>query len=96
MTEVFQIILALAYVLGLLFIAAFIAWQRQWMQILKEKRDEVLEKQEELKATLAAMNKFHNENIDHKKHVDKTLKEHTAQLGSLTQSQGMAKPSFMR
>jgi hypothetical protein len=96
MTEVFQIILAVMQLLGLIFLAGFIAWQRQWMQILKDKREEVLQKQAELTKTLEVMNKFHNENVQHKKEIDVLVKQHSQQLSALTQASAANKPSFVR
>lgn len=96
MTEAFQIILAVVYFMSVIALAVGLAWLYSYFKELKGKREQLLIQGEELKTTLAAMNKFHNDNIAHKANVDKLLKEHTQQISALNQSQAAIKPSFMR
>ncbi len=96
MTEAFQIILAVVQVLMIMFYVFQIVQSHRDRQVLGEKRDEVIKQQSELKETLSAMNKFHNENVEHKKQVDAQLKSQGQQLSALTQSAAAVKPSFMR
>jgi hypothetical protein len=96
MTEVFQIVVAILQVLFLIVLVGggvVLYFRHHAMsKLIRDAQD----RSEELKTTLAAMNKFHNDNIERQKTIDALMKQHTQQISALVQAQSAHKPSFVR